>query len=60
MLFRSLLGVEGIVTICHGRSQANAFSNAIRFAKKAMTAHVNQHIEQAARSFAQASPETAG
>ena len=55
-----LLGVEGIVTICHGRSQANAFSNAIRFAKKAMTAQVNQHIEQAARSFAQASPETAG
>ena len=54
-----LLGVEGIVTICHGRSQAPAFCNAIRFAQKAMVAQVNQHIEQAARAMAQASPETA-
>ncbi|MSR37936.1 MAG: phosphate acyltransferase PlsX [Planctomycetes bacterium] len=54
-----LLGVEGIVTICHGRSQANAFSNAIRFARKALTAEVNHHIEQAARAMAQATPESA-
>lgn len=54
-----LLGVDGVVTICHGRSQAPAFCNAIRFAKKAMTAQVNQHIVQAARAAAPTSPETA-
>ncbi|MCR9246808.1 MAG: phosphate acyltransferase PlsX [bacterium] len=43
-----LLGVEGIVTICHGRSQAPAFANAIRFAKRALESNVNQHIVQAA------------
>jgi glycerol-3-phosphate acyltransferase PlsX len=47
-----LLGVDGVVTICHGRSQAPAFCNAIRFAGKAMDAHVNEHIVQAARSVA--------
>jgi glycerol-3-phosphate acyltransferase PlsX len=55
-----LLGVEGIVTICHGRSQAPAFCNAIRSARKAMAAQVNLHIEKAARALAQASPETTG
>jgi glycerol-3-phosphate acyltransferase PlsX len=54
-----LLGVEGVVTICHGRSQASAFCNAIRFAQKAMAAQVNQHIVQAARAVAPTSPETA-
>lgn len=49
-----LLGVEGIVTICHGRSQAPAFCNAIRFAMKALGAQVNQHIVQAARQNAAA------
>ena len=47
-----LLGVEGIVTICHGRSRAPAFANAIRFALRALDADVNQHIVQAARSMA--------
>jgi glycerol-3-phosphate acyltransferase PlsX len=47
-----LLGVEGIVTICHGRSQAPAFCNAIRFAAKAQEAKVNQHIVLAARAAA--------
>ncbi len=47
-----LLGVNGVVTICHGRSHAPAFANAIRFACRAMDAHVNQHIVQAARSLA--------
>ncbi|MFY9343726.1 MAG: phosphate acyltransferase PlsX [Planctomycetota bacterium] len=46
-----LLGVNGVVTICHGRSQAPAFANAIRFACRAMDAQVNQHIVQAARSL---------
>jgi len=46
-----LLGVQGVVTICHGRSRAPAFANAIRFAMRAMTAEVNQHIVQAARSI---------
>jgi glycerol-3-phosphate acyltransferase PlsX len=43
-----LLGVEGIVTICHGRSNGRAIGNAIRFAHRAVGAHVNQHIVQAA------------
>lgn len=47
-----LLGVDGIVTICHGRSHAPAFANAIRFAMRAMAAEVNQHIVQAARASA--------
>jgi len=46
-----LLGVEGIVTICHGRSHAPAFANAIRFALRALDADVNQHIVQAARGL---------
>jgi glycerol-3-phosphate acyltransferase PlsX len=56
-----LLGIEGIVTICHGRSQAPAFANAIRFAQKAFAAQVNKHIVQAARSIAPSpSPEALG
>ncbi len=47
-----LLGVEGIVTICHGRSEAVAFCNALRFAAKADAARVNQHIVAAARAAA--------
>ncbi len=54
-----LLGVDGIVTICHGRSRAPAFCNAVRFAQKAVTAQVNQHIVQAARAAAPTAPETA-
>ena len=46
-----LLGVEGIVTICHGRSRAPAFANAIRFALRALDGNVNQHIVQAARGM---------
>ena len=45
-----LLGVNGCVTICHGRSQAPAFANAIRFAIRAMDARVNDHIVEAARA----------
>jgi glycerol-3-phosphate acyltransferase PlsX len=52
-----LLGVEGIVTICHGRSRAPAFANAIRFARMALDAQVNQHIVQAVRSSALPAPD---
>jgi phosphate acyltransferase len=52
-----LLGVEGIVTICHGRSQAPAFCSAIRFAAKALGAQVNQHIVQSARSASASAPD---
>lgn len=55
-----LLGVDGIVTICHGRSHALAFSNAIRFALRALEAEVNLHIVQAARSLTQPAPESNG
>ncbi len=47
-----LLGVDGIVTICHGRSHAPAFANAIGFAMRAMNAEVNDHIVQAVRMSA--------
>lgn len=47
-----LLGVEGIVTICHGRSNGAAICNAIRFATKAVGARVNEHIVAAARAIA--------
>lgn len=47
-----LLGVAGIVTICHGRSGGAAISNAIRFALKAVGADLNEHIVAAARSTA--------
>ncbi len=46
-----LLGVEGVVTICHGRSQAPAFANALRFAKRSLEGEVNRHIVEAAASL---------
>ncbi len=52
-----LLGVDGIVTICHGRSRAPAFANAIRFALRALDAEVNRHIVQAARALVLPSAE---
>ena len=45
-----LLGVEGIVTICHGRSTGRAIANAIGVASRAVGARVNEHIVSAARS----------
>jgi glycerol-3-phosphate acyltransferase PlsX len=55
-----LLGVDGIVTICHGRSRALAFANAIRFALRALDAEVNRHIVQAARAVALPTSEPNG
>lgn len=46
-----LLGVEGYVTICHGRSGAPAFANALRFAHRALAGKVNEHIVEAAKSL---------
>lgn len=47
-----LLGVAGIVTICHGRSGSAAISSAIRFALKAVGADLNEHIVRAAKDAA--------
>ena len=47
-----LLGVEGIVTICHGRSGGPAIANAIRVGLGAVDARVNEHIVEAARTAA--------
>jgi len=55
-----LLGVEGVVTICHGRSKAPAFANAIRFALQALDGNVNQHIVQAARQMSLPAADTNG
>jgi glycerol-3-phosphate acyltransferase PlsX len=55
-----LLGVEGIVTICHGRSRAPAFANAIRFACRAMEAEVNRHIVAAAKASSLLAPDANG
>ncbi len=39
-----LLGVKGVSIICHGRSSARAFKNAIGVALQAVESHVSQHI----------------
>lgn len=39
-----LLGVNGAVIICHGRSDRRAIANALRTSKRFMDADVNQHI----------------
>ena len=50
-----LLGINGIVTICHGRSTAPAISNAIKVAHRAVGAQVNDHIVAMAREASAAS-----
>jgi len=39
-----LLGVDGTVIVCHGRSDRRAISNAILVAARAVAGHVNEHI----------------
>jgi len=39
-----LLGFEGVVMICHGRSDRRAISNAIRAGTRALSHHVNEDI----------------
>jgi glycerol-3-phosphate acyltransferase PlsX len=41
-----LLGVKGVVIICHGRSNDNAILNAIRVATESASEHVNDRIEE--------------
>ena len=40
-----LLGVRGVTTICHGRSNANAIKNAIRVAVEFAQGRINEKIE---------------
>lgn len=40
-----LLGVKGVVIICHGRSNDNAIRNAIRVATESASEHLNDRIE---------------
>jgi glycerol-3-phosphate acyltransferase PlsX len=42
----SLLGVNGICIICHGRSSGRAIKNAIRVAKEIHEGRVNEHIQR--------------
>ena len=39
-----LLGVDGTVVVCHGRSDRRAISNAILVAARAIAGHVNENI----------------
>ncbi len=41
-----LLGVEGVVTICHGRSERRAISNALRLAKHATEQEIARKITE--------------
>ncbi len=46
-----LLGTEGIVTICHGRSEARAFRNAIRLSVDAIQCGINDTIVEEIRGL---------
>ncbi|MGQ0613055.1 MAG: phosphate acyltransferase PlsX [Planctomycetaceae bacterium] len=39
-----LLGVQGVVIICHGRSDRRAIGNAIRVGARAVSGHMNERI----------------
>ena len=39
-----LLGVNGIVTICHGSASARAIRNAVQYSVEALEHHINEHI----------------
>jgi glycerol-3-phosphate acyltransferase PlsX len=41
-----LLGVDGIVMICHGRSDRRAIANAIRACTRAVAHNLNENIVQ--------------
>jgi glycerol-3-phosphate acyltransferase PlsX len=44
-----LLGVNGVVTICHGSSSSRAIKNGIKVAAEFVNHQVNRHIEEAIR-----------
>ncbi|HEY7855232.1 MAG TPA: phosphate acyltransferase PlsX [Terriglobales bacterium] len=51
-----LLGVRGIVIICHGRSNAKAIKNAIRVAAESAQHEINQQIETQLARIHETSP----
>jgi glycerol-3-phosphate acyltransferase PlsX len=53
-----LLGVRGVLVVGHGRSNAQAVSNAIRVAKEAHEKRVVEHIREAAAALASVSSES--
>jgi glycerol-3-phosphate acyltransferase PlsX len=46
-----LLGVNGVVIIAHGRSDAKAIANAIRVSKRMAETDVNRRITDEIRTF---------
>jgi glycerol-3-phosphate acyltransferase PlsX len=46
-----LLGVKGVVIICHGRSRAKAIANAIRVAANFVDHRINEHIVDELKRF---------
>ena len=46
-----LLGVEGIVTICHGRSEGRAIKNALKLSRDAIKCEVNSKIVEEIRKL---------
>ena len=58
-----LLGVNGIVTICHGSASARAIRNAVQHSVEALDHHINEHIidavARANAKLAEARPEPA-
>lgn len=46
-----LLGVNGAVIICHGRSNAKAIKNAVKAAKKEVALDVNSHIVEKVKAI---------
>ena len=55
-----LLGVNGSVIICHGRSDRRAIANALRVSKQFIAAKVNQHIEAGLADIPTIDEPTAG
>ena len=58
-----LLGVNGIVTICHGSASARAIRNAVQHSVEALDHHINEHIidavTRANAKLAEARPDPA-
>ena len=63
MVFIILMGVNGIVTICHGSASARAIRNAVQHSVEALDHHINEHIidavTRANAKLAEARPEPA-
>ncbi len=53
----ALLGVQGVVLIGHGRSQADAVPPALRAVRAAMDAEVNRHIVDTVAQISTGSPQ---